>query len=671
VITLALAASCLPLLGQANPEELRERLQTAEGAHRVRILNDLAKAVQGNAPEESLDYAREALDLARSIRDREAQVKALNNIGVGHYFLAEYDEAMEFYRTSLGLAEEIGYDEGIANALNNTGVLYYVWGDYDRALDYYSRSLEIRKRTGDRLGTAKGLNNLGSVSHAAGRYEEALQYLGEAFAAYEELGEERYGASSLANMGLAEFELGRYDEARSYLQRALEIQERIGDDAGLAFSLNNIGMVQGAREEHREALELYRRSLDVRERIGDRQGAAICRLNMGVTNIELGQPREAAVYLRRALQEATEINVLEIQRDAWLGLSEAYEAVGETDQALEAYRRHAEVVEALFTEQTSRRLAEMKTRHEVEKKDREIEDLRRERRFQQLVRNVSLVGSVLLLLIVVLIYNRYRLKDRANREMQKANEALHLAQAEREKTLRAELSNARRVATTGELSSVLAHELRQPLTAILSNAQATRRLMASGRSDPAELDEALADIVDGADRAREVIKRLRDLIHHGEIRREPMDVNNAIREVQALAATDALEHGVRLVLELDPDLPRVSGDSIQLQQVLLNLVHNGAEAMARVGETDQDLVVRTSLQDESTVLIAVVDSGPPPDDGTVDRMFEPFFTTKSDGLGMGLPICASIIEAHDGRLWATPDPERGMTVQFALPVAAS
>jgi C4-dicarboxylate-specific signal transduction histidine kinase len=203
----------------------------------------------------------------------------------------------------------------------------------------------------------------------------------------------------------------------------------------------------------------------------------------------------------------------------------------------------------------------------------------------------------------------------------------------------------------------------------MANAQATRRLMASKHADPAELDDALADIAEGAGNASEIIKRLRELLRRGDITRECLDINDAIRGAETFARTDANRHAATLTLKLGTDLPSTTGDRIQLQQVLLNLVHNAGEAMKDTPENERAIIVTTSLHEGDTILVAVRDAGPRVADRIINRMFEPFYTTKAEGLGMGLPICQTIIEAHGGHLWASRNPDRGLTVQFTLPHA--
>ena len=670
----ALAAVWLVLIcgvapfAQTRVEELEENLESARGAERIRLLNQLAREVQHNAPRDSIAYAAESLDLAEGLNDRDGQAVALNNLGIAHYYLAEYDKALGYYTRSLELAEQIGNDEVVAKALNNIGVIHYMWGEYDRTLEYYSRALENRKQAGDTHGIAVGHNNLGNVYYATERYDEALQHLSEALDLYTEVNDERLAASTLNNIGLLYHKVERFDDALESLERARVIEERINDKPGLALSLNNIGLVYDAWGKYREALEYYRASLRVREEIGDRQGAAICRQNIGQAYSALGNFDRAMAYQTDALEIATELNIREMQRDAHRGLSETYERMGDFERALKSFRHYQAVNAELFDEETGRRLAELQARYEVEKKDREIEVLVKSQEIQRTVRNAIVVVSILLLILVVSLYIGYRLKARANREMRKAHKAIEIAQAEREKAARAELAHVGRVATLGELAAVLAHDVNQPLTAILANAQATRRLLASDQPDRGDLDEALADIVTGAGHASEIIKKLRELLRRGEITREPLDVNETLRDVETFACADARQHGATLTLNLASGLPRISGDRVQLQQVLLNLVHNAAEAMETTPDDARVIVVQTSLEDDTTVLVAVRDAGAAPDDRVINRMFEAFFTTKAEGLGMGLPICQTIVESHGGRLWASRNADRGLTVQFTLPV---
>jgi PAS domain S-box-containing protein len=233
---------------------------------------------------------------------------------------------------------------------------------------------------------------------------------------------------------------------------------------------------------------------------------------------------------------------------------------------------------------------------------------------------------------------------------------------------RAELAHLSRVTMLGELSGSMAHELNQPLTAILSNAQAAQRFLAQNPPDLDEVREILTDIVDQDKRAGEVIRRLRVLLKKGEVQQQPLDINDVVQDVLKLIRSDLQNQGVAARAALAPDLPAVRGDRVQLQQVLLNLVMNACDAVTGNARADRRVILRTERPDGDVVRVSVSDFGAGIAAAPVEEVFEPFFTTKAQGLGLGLSVCRSIIAAHGGKLWAVNNPERGATFHFTLPV---
>jgi PAS domain S-box-containing protein len=232
------------------------------------------------------------------------------------------------------------------------------------------------------------------------------------------------------------------------------------------------------------------------------------------------------------------------------------------------------------------------------------------------------------------------------------------------------LTHLTRVATLGELSGALAHELNQPLTSILNNAQAGLRLLDRGLVDVAEFRDILRDIADEDRRAGEVIRRLRTLLRRGEMPRQPLDVNDVARDVLRLAHSELIARGTTVSTQLAPGLPKVLGDRVALQQVLLNLVVNACDAMRQCTPPERELTVATTQDDDGAVRVAIVDRGAGIAPEGMDRIFEPFFTTKEHGLGLGLVICRSIVAAHGGRLGAVNNAGRGATFWFMLPAAS-
>jgi PAS domain S-box-containing protein len=233
-----------------------------------------------------------------------------------------------------------------------------------------------------------------------------------------------------------------------------------------------------------------------------------------------------------------------------------------------------------------------------------------------------------------------------------------------------ELSHVTRVTTLGELIASISHEVNQPLAAVVNAAAACRRWLDGGTPNLDEARSAVDWIVKEGNRASEVIRRVRALANKTDIEKVPLDIDDVVGEAIALVQRELISHRVSLRMEFAPALPMILGDRVQLQQVIINLVMNGIEAMQSVSDRPRELVIGSHQDETHRVLVIVTDSGVGISAENADRLFNAFFTTKSSGMGMGLSICRSIIEAHGGRLWATANVPHGATFQFTLPVSA-
>ncbi|WP_158935776.1 nitrogen regulation protein NR(II) [Burkholderia sp. S171] len=235
---------------------------------------------------------------------------------------------------------------------------------------------------------------------------------------------------------------------------------------------------------------------------------------------------------------------------------------------------------------------------------------------------------------------------------------------------RQQLAHLTRVSTLGELAGSLAHELNQPLTAILSNAQAAQRFLATEPVNLGEVREILHDLVDDTHRASEVIRKIRALVKKGDLEAAPLSVASVIRDVALLVHSDAIVRGIRMRVAVTPELPPVDGDKVQLQQVVLNLLLNAFDALESRPALDREVAIAVTLEEGDTLRVAVRDSGTGLAGNTFDKLFLPFFTSKRDGLGLGLSISRSIVEMHGGRIWAQNNEDHGATFYFTLPTGA-
>jgi PAS domain S-box-containing protein len=233
-----------------------------------------------------------------------------------------------------------------------------------------------------------------------------------------------------------------------------------------------------------------------------------------------------------------------------------------------------------------------------------------------------------------------------------------------------ELAHVTRVTTLGELTASISHEVSQPLAAVVNAAAACQRWLDGGTPNLDEARRAVDWIIKESHRASEVIRRVRALANKTEIEKVPLDINDVVKEVIALVQREMDSHRVSSRIELARALPMILGDRVQLQQVIINLVMNGIEAMQSVADRPRELLIRSQQDETRRVLVTVTDSGVGIFAENTDRLFNAFFTTKSSGMGMGLSICRSIVEAHGGRLWTTANVPHGATFQFTLPVNA-
>jgi C4-dicarboxylate-specific signal transduction histidine kinase len=231
-----------------------------------------------------------------------------------------------------------------------------------------------------------------------------------------------------------------------------------------------------------------------------------------------------------------------------------------------------------------------------------------------------------------------------------------------------ELVHANRVATMGQLSASIAHEVNQPIGATLNNASAGLRFLSKEPADLEKARQAFKRIFANGNRVSEVIGRMRALFKKVPLRQEEIDINGAILEVIALTRGEVEKNGISVQSHLVEGLPLIQGDRVQLQQVILNLIINAVEALSSVGEGPRELIISTGETESNGVLVAIRDSGPALTPASLERVFDAFYTTKPGGLGMGLSICRSIIEAHDGQLWASVNVPRGAVFQLTLPV---
>lgn len=647
---LLLAAGAL---GAAGP--------TAE----VEQLLDRAREVESSDPAAAQEIAARALELATSLPDENLLARAQLRLGVTYYLRADYPRAFELFSRSLKTALTAGETAVAADAVNNLGILHYLWGDWQQALELYQRGLEMRRRDNDRKGMAVAYNNLGNVAYAAQRYAEALDYYLQSQALYAEIGEDRYACSSHNNVGLVHLKMADLPRARASFEEGLRLARERQDQNGIATSEDHLAMLDEEAGEFAAARAALDRAIALRRELGDLQGVALSLTNLASVLVKEKQPAAAAAPLAEALDLTRQLAIPELERDVLQLRSRQRATEGDYRGALADAEAARQLQESIFSERSSRQLAASRARFEIEVKDHEIEALKKEKQFQRIARWALAGASLLLLAIVVLLWSRNRLQEEARREVEEKNRALEEAQRVAGDAARAELAHLARVAGLGEMTAAVAHELNQPLAAILTNSQLAAQLLDHRAPDTDELAEVVEDITLGARRAWELLRHLRELARKGEIKKEPVELGALLEETLAIAGAEARLRLVELELSRPSEPLWVEGDRVHLQQIVLNLLQNGIDAAA--GEEPAHRRLRLELKAAGQqVEVAATDFGSPVAGEVLERMFEPFFTTKFEGLGLGLAICKRLIEALGGELWVRRNAQRGLTVGFRM-----
>ncbi|MCK4421681.1 GGDEF domain-containing protein [candidate division WOR-3 bacterium] len=398
-------------------EELEKKLQDVAGKERVEVLDKLAKAYREISPKKTLEYSKEALELSQELNYKKGEALSLHNFGLGYYYLGDYEKALDYNLKSLEIRKKTDDKDGIAASLYNIGRVYVDLSNYDKALEYYLRSLKIREIIGDKKDIAASLNDIGIIYDNLGRYKKALEYYLQSLEIRELIEDKNGIAASLNNTGIAYDNLDDSNKALKYYLKALKIYEEIGNNKGIAASLNNIGLVYENSGNYKKSLEYQLRSLKIEKEIGNKYGIAISLNNIGSLYLKLKNYDEAFSYLEQGLNLAKEIRAKVSIQDSYRHLSELYSTKGNYKKALEYYELYSEAKDSIFTKEGSKKIAEMQTKYETEKKEKEIGLLKKDKVIEQSRKRMFVFSLIVTLSIIAFLIYLYRLKIKINKRL--------------------------------------------------------------------------------------------------------------------------------------------------------------------------------------------------------------------------------------------------------------
>jgi tetratricopeptide (TPR) repeat protein len=523
VISTVIGQSQAQLQGQPLIDSLLTQLPKAEeDTNKVMLLNDLSLTYYSINPDEGLKFGKQGLALAEKLKWKKGMAYACKVIAGNYgYGKSDYDRALEYSLKSLQLFKETEDKTGTAKMLGDIGVVYWFQSDYPNALKYYFDALRIHEERGIKNEIAATLCNIGIVYNSQGDYPKALEYMLKANRIDEELGNKSGVAANLGNIAELYISLSDTTKALEYNLKSLQLYEELGDKNGIARNLGNIGNVYTRKSEYSKALEYYFKSLTINEELGHKNGVAMILGNIGNTYLEIAKdngtagkysshqnfPRnkkvalqEAKIYTDSAIKILREIGELNSLFSNYKRLSEIQTLLGDNRAALESYTNYALFKDSVFNMEKDKKLTETAMRYEFDKKEaatkaeQEKKDI-----IQRNIRNSFIAGAAVLLLLLISLINRYRYKQKANKELAAAYENLKATQQQ--------LVQSEKMAAFGVVAKRMAHEIQNPLNFVNNFSQISKELVQDILSTDDEKDKK--------ETAGVLINNLDKINHHG------------------------------------------------------------------------------------------------------------------------------------------------------------
>jgi len=690
------------LFAEIDINKLESRLPGSTGKERIRILAELTQAYLAADPKKTLEYGQEALGLLHSFPDAKQQMTILKTVSTANSLLGEFQLAKDYALKSQAVAQKIGDKNGEADALaslsrvywglgdfhqankycfdaqniykatgNQNGLAstqgmlghsYWRMGDFAKGLDFALKSAEIYRELGDRRGITLIENLISRLYSALGQYEKAQEYNFKAKQGYEALGNKLGIAMVLNNIGVDYKLLQNDKEALNYLQRASKMFLDMNSKRRYSYSLNNIGEVYEALGDFPRAQDYFSRSLKIKEEIKDQMGIAYTLINSGRTYRKLGQYKKAIQPLTRALNIATEINTKNEIRNAHKELAETYEALGDYSKALLHQKKYKEINDEIFNETNSKEITKLQTRYEIEKKEKEIALLRKDKETQRNLIYSLIIASLSVVLLA--LYARYRSKMKGARALKK--------EIEDRKRVEAELLKSQKLEAVGILAGGIAHDFNNLLSIIMGNVTLAEDDI---YNNPTIAAQQLKTVEKTCDQASELSQKLITISKDEGI------LGQKITLPEILESTADHYPEMKPLMQnssIPPDLKPINGDERQLRQVIYNLLKNARQAMTE----PEELIIRAgniflektndfSLPEGDYIKIAIEDNGRGIPQEELGKIFVPYFSTNQNvtqkGRGLGLPFCYSIIKRHKGHMTIKSQPGKGTTVELYLP----
>ncbi len=665
-----------------------------EDSLRMDALLELAWSIRSSNPARAMEYAREGLALAEELNHPRVVGRALTDIGLIYWRMGNFSMAYDFFLEARQIQEREGDSFGYARTLASMGIVFSGQGYYDNALEHYFRALRHYENIDSISRTASVLNNIGTAYQRQGNYELAEEYHIRSLAIKEEFGDEKGKAFSLNNLGRVNQLRGHYSRALDYFMESLEIRERYQDTREMAATLRNIGTLYHQKESYEEAISNLTRSRDLYREVGDQRGVARVYHHLGQVYVSMGRLYAARDYFRESLNMAGELSLPSLMSDNYARLSDVMASLGNYQTAFRYQEDYLAIQDSIYDHESQRRVIEMQMMYDRERKENEIELLRKTNEInalnlekQRQFRNFLLLFTGLILILMLLVYSRFRMTNRANKmlEAQKAEisrnntqlkelNTILVEQKKKVEELNHKLQESEKHLietnkTKDKFFSIISHDLRNPFASIVSFSRILKRDIQDLDKDELqelalELDKSVVKISNLLENLLQWSRSQTGKIHYNP---EFFELKDIIRDNINLFSANAREKGVEVSDKVNEQLV-VWGDVNMTNTIIRNLLSNAIKYTEPGGGVEL-----RSDEHNGMVEISVADNGTGISDEDqkklfrVDAVYTTYGTRDEKGSGLGLLLCKEFVEKQGGTIRLSSGEGEGTVFTFSIP----
>lgn len=631
----------LPLLRAA--ETMTEKLER---------LSTLVEKNKQADPQKALEAGNQALEILQDFPDDKIKLKVLYGMCWASGLLGNYREALDRGKEAETLARQVDDKKELTLVFNSMANIYLYLSDFNKALEYALQAKTISESLPYKRGIASALVSIARVQRNLNENEKALATYEQAMKISEELGNRRDVAGILNNIAIVHWNSKQYQKALDVYSRSLKIMKEVGSDIDIAQVTHNIACVYSETGKYKQALKYDKQSLKLSEEIGDKGQIAYALGSIGRDYRYLEKYVNALDYMDRSLEMALELGSKDLLRALYKEYTFIYEAIGDYKNAFLYHKKFKNVSDEILNEDRNREIAHLEVVYEVEKKEKEYQLLKKDNRFQKMVRNFLIVVSVLILILALVTYNRYRIRKKTEQVLRASEQKLKKMNAAKDK-----------------LFTIIAHDLGSPLNSLLLS---SAHLKDHSRVlDQQDLEEFIHNIYNQTQDMADLLANLLQwaMVQIGKIQQDPETVDLRLlteETVQQIKYT-AQKKKIRLASHIMENT-MAWADKRMMQVVIRNLLSNAVKYTHPGGEINI-----TSKDAGSHIEITVSDNGVGMDREKADRLFKEQFhestrgTSNEKGTGLGLVLCKEFVEKNDGEIRVQSQPLLGSHFSFTLP----